>query len=186
MKPKPIPFSTRPDVKDPDTPNVSGKDVPEQSPMTREQPVNTELTRETPEQSPLNREAPVEPKMDKPLPEPNKENYVTIGDKEIELKSTPIKYFRNRMASTFSVLRVIPLNELVVYGKGVLDESRNGDQLLFDFLVAAFDDLAFVRANYDNMTADEIEQVFKIFGRVNHIDEKEEQQRKNREAQAKR
>ena len=52
------------------------------------------------------------------------------------------------------------------------------------FLVAAFDDSTFVRDNYDDLDADTIERIVKIFGRINHIDEKEDQIRKNREAQA--
>jgi len=76
------------------------------------------------------------------------------------------------------------LHELLTYGKGILDESRDADQLLYDFLVAAFDSSDFVRDHYDEMTAETIDRVCKIFGRLNHIDEKEEAARKNKEAQA--
>ena len=63
------------------------------------------------------------------------------------------------------------------------DKAKEPDQLLFNFLVAVFDSSEFVRDNYDEMTADEVDRIVKIFGRINHIDEKEEAARKNREAQ---
>ena len=47
-----------------------------------------------------------------------------------------------------------------------------------------FDDGRLVKTHYDNMTAEDIEKILEIFGRVNHIDEKEEAARKNRLAQA--
>ena len=124
-------------------------------------------------------------KMDKELPkdaDPN--NCVTLGGNVIEIKPTKLKYFRNRMAAIFSVLRAIPLNDFLAYQKGVFDENRDSDQILFDFLVAVFDDAKLVTQYYDEMTAADIERVLEIFGRLNHIDEKEEKARKNKEAQA--
>ena len=67
----------------------------------------------------------------------------------------------------------------------MLDENRDADQLLYDFLVAAFDDHELVKEHYDDMDAELIEQVIKIFGRINLIEEKEEAVRKNKEAQMK-
>lgn len=193
---KPIPFATNPNKKSPETPNTSSGPPPEESkemkqepidpklvqsnvvaaPMNREQPAETNMNREASEESVLNREPP------ETIP---KENCVKIGDELIEIKPTKLKYFRNNMAASYSVLKIVPLNELLTYGKGVIDEKRDADQLLFDFLVAVFDDVSIVRDHYEDMTADDVEQILKIFGRLNHIDEKEEQQRKNREAQVK-
>ena len=81
---------------------------------------------------------------------------------------------------------MVPLTEFLAYDKGILDPERDSDQILFDFLVAVFDSGALVTANYDNMTSEDIEHILEIFGRVNHITEKEEAARKNRETQMKR
>ena len=160
---------------------------------------------ETPEESKLNETQPVESAQLEVVPNesaqvetiPNaspekaekpsdfiEENCVVVGDKKIEIKPTKLKYFRNKAASAYGIIKAVPLHELLTYGKGVLDENRDADQLLYDFLVAAFDDSTFVRDNYDNLDADTIDRIVKIFGRVNHIDEKEEAARKNKEAQA--
>ena len=112
------------------------------------------------------------------------ENCVLVGDQKIEIKPTKLKYFRNKAASAYGIIKAVPLHELLTYGKGVLDETRDADQLLYDFLVATFDDSTFVREHYDDLDADTIDRIIKIFGRINHIDEKEEAARKNREAQA--
>lgn len=183
---KPIPFPTTPETKDPEIPNTEAGSPPEQSKLTREEPKTPELTKEDPVQKELDKAIPEEAKLDKEAPETfPRENCVEFDGKLIEIKPTKLKYFRNKMASTYGVLKIVPLNELLAYGKGVIDEKRDADQLLFDFLVAVFDDPIFVKNHYDDMTADDIEKIFKIFGRLNHIDEKEEAKRKNMEAQAK-
>ena len=192
--PKPIPFPTvtnkqQPDVSDftknPPKDQETNKAEPTNPELNKANPVKTELVKEEPVESELNKEVPVESKTDKEMPSSVPlENCVTIDGIQVELKPTKLKYFRNKMAATYSLLKTIPLNELLVYGKGALDKEKDADQVLYDFLVAAFDDAMFVRDHYDNMTADDVEKVFKIFGRLNHIDEKEELQRKNREAQA--
>ena len=109
-----------------------------------------------------------------------------IGGKVIEIKPTKLKYFRNKAASAFSVIKVVPIHELLTYKAGVIDATRDADALLYDFLVAAFDDPVLVRDNYNELDVETVERVIKIFGRLNHIDEKEEAlARKNKEAQAK-
>ena len=102
----------------------------------------------------------------------------------VEIKPTKLKYFRNRTASIYSALKLVPLNDFLAYEKGVFDKERDSDQILFDFLCAVFDDGNLVRNYYDDMTSEDIERILSIFGRVNHIDEKEEAARKNRETQA--
>ena len=194
---KPIPFPTKPNTKKPDIPDMSSGVLPEETEMTKGNPndtqlvqanvVNTQLNKEDPVDTEWNRDMPEESKLDKEAPQTIPlENCVKLGDELIEIKPTKLKYFRNKMASAYSVLKIVPLNELLTYGKGVIDEKRDADQLLFDFLVAVFDNSDIVRDHYEDMTAEDVEQIFKIFGRLNHIDEKEEQQRKNREAQVKR
>ena len=151
------------------------KEEPSQPELTREAPTETELTKEQPEVSEMNREMPAKVNM---------ENCVEIDGLLYEIKPTKLKYFRNKMAGAYNVIKAIPLNELLTYDVGVLDPEKDADQILFDFLVAAFDDADFVTDHYEDMTADDVEKVVSIFGRLNHIDEKAEQARKNKEAQA--
>ena len=192
---KPIPFPTKPSAKKPEAANVSSAPIPEESKITKEDPVETSLVQANVVDTEMNKEEPVDTEMNREVPEESEltkeppqtipiENCVKLGEELIEIKPTKLKYFRNKMASAYGVLKIVPLNELLTYGKGVIDEKRDADQLLFDFLVAVFDNSDIVRDHYEDMTAEDVEQIFKIFGRLNHIDEKEEQQRKNREAQA--
>jgi len=181
------------------------KSLPENNIIKTKAPNETILDKQEPNEPALNKERPDEtPKLEIILEEskqleetpeasPQKEempsdfieeNCVIVNNKKIEIKPTKLKYFRNKAASAYGIIKAIPLHELLTYGKGLLDESRDADQLLYDFLVAAFDDSTFVRDNYDELDADTIEKIVKIFGRINHIDEKEEAARKNKEAQA--
>lgn len=125
--------------------------------------------------------------LDKALPSiEHEENCIQLGERKIEIKPTKLKYFRNRTAAIYSALKIVPLNEFLSYDKGVFDKERDSDQILFDFLIAVFDDGSLVASHYDDMTTEDIEKILEIFGRINHIEEKEEAARKNREAQVKR
>lgn len=178
-------------------PNISKlKELPEENIVDKEKPTAVELNKEQPNQTPTINTIPQESVRIETIPEvsPEKEekpsdlleeNCVMVGDQKIELKPTKLKYFRNKAASAYGIIKAIPLHEFLTYGKGVLDERRDADQLLYDFLVAAFDNSTLVRDNYDNLDAETIDRICKIFGRLNHIDEKEEAARKNKEAQAK-
>lgn len=174
---------------------IENKEVPIESNLNKEQPKEIQLDKQQPNETPKLTIVPVESKQLEEIPNasPEKEempsdyleeNCVLIANKKIEIKPTKLKYFRNKAASAYSIIKAVPLHELMTYGKGVLDESRDADQLLYDFLVATFDDSELVRENYDELDAETIERIIKIFGRINHIDEKEEAARKNREAQA--
>ena len=171
------------------------KIIPHNSELKTEKPEETKLKIEKPQETPIVEETPTESPLVETQPEPTpekeekpseflEENCVMVGEHKVEIKPTKLKYFRNKAASAYNVIKSVPLHELMVVGKGVFDEKRDADQLMFDFLVSAFDDAEFVKENYDNFDADNIERVVKIFGRLNHIDEKEEAIRKNREAQA--
>ena len=171
------------------------KEQPEETPKLEETPIESSQKEETPAESPKKEETPIETpqKEETPTESPQKEekpsdfieeNCVTVGDTKIELKPTKLKYFRNKAASAYGIIKAVPLHELLTYDKGVLDPTRDADQLLYDFLVAAFDDSSFIHDNYDELDADTVDKIVKIFGRINHIDEKEEAARKNREAQA--
>jgi len=178
------------------TPKPSkAKEVPIGSIFNKEAPNDIKLDKEQPEETPKLSIVPEESKQLEITPEasPEKEekpsdfieeNCVMVGSKKVEIKPTKLKYFRNKAASAYGIIKAVPLHELLTYGKGLIDENRDADQLLYDFLVATFDDKELVRDNYDELDADTIERIVKIFGRINHIDEKEEQARKNKEAQA--
>ena len=161
------------------------KQQPEESDLISTTPEESELIEKTPEESKLLEETPEETPPKTEMPSDLKlENCVEIDGQKIEIKPTKLKYFRNKGASAYGIIKAVPIHELLTYGKGVIDAERDSDQLLYDFLVSVFDDSAFVRDHYDEMDADQVEQILKIFGRINHIDEKEEAARKNREAQA--
>lgn len=192
---KPLPFPTGRKPKPEETDKITS--VPDESPQAQDvppqqifslfKPAETPKKDETPQESKQKEDTPELSPMDKDMPsDVNEENCITIGETKIELKPTKLKYFRNKAASGYNLIKNIPIQEFLSYGKGAIEERRDADQILYDFLVAAFDDSEFVRNHYDDMTADDVEKVVKIFGRLNHIDEKEEQARKNREAQAKR
>lgn len=149
----------------------------EPTPVDKEMPAETKKPKRIPKAKDLNKEL---PKIE------HEENCITLGDRKIEIKPTKLKYFRNRTASIYSALKLVPINEFLAYDKGVFDNDRDSDQILFDFLIAVFDDGSIVKAYYDDMTSEDIERILEIFGRINHIEEKEEAARKNREAQAKR
>ena len=182
--PKPLPHQT-----------PVNNSPPEETLEERKIPNKTDEKDKTPEESQLREDIPEESKQKETTPDPspkkeempsdlNEENCVTIDGKKVEIKPTKLKYFRNKAASAYGIIKVVPLHELLTYDKGVIDKTRDADQLLYDFLVAVFDDSTFVRNHYDNLDADTVEQIVKIFGRINHIDEKEEAARKNKEAQA--
>ena len=157
-------------------------------------PDASEIEVKEPGPSPETVKVPAETRKEIPAPDPKtevppvpsdvkQENCIIINGQQVEIKPTKLKYFRNRTASIYAVLKLIPLGEFLAYQKGTFDEERDSDQILFDFLVAVFDDAQLVKTYYDDMSSDDIERILEIFGRINHIDEKEEKARKNKEAQ---
>jgi hypothetical protein len=180
----------------PKLPNVTPvKDLPPDEPVKTEMPEGFKIKTNTPEESVQKQETPEETKVKEEIPEESKpkekmpsdvkeENCVTVNGNKIEIKPTKLKYFRNKGASGYGIIKAVPIHELYTYGKGQLDPDRDADQLVYDFLVSAFDDSVFVRDNYNDMDAAMLNDVCKIFGRLNGIDDKEEAIRKNREAQA--
>ena len=190
--PKAIPFPTRAKEKPgkieesvaiPEETELINEELDE-TPGLDETPETTNLKEEQPEETPTLEETPDPSQLDKEMPSDlNMENVVIINGTPIEIKPTKLKYFRNQTTACYGYLKAIPLTEFLTYDKGILNKTKDADQLLFDFLVAAFDDSTFVRDNYDEMSADNIEKVIEIFGRINHINEKEEAARKNRQAQ---
>ena len=172
------------------------KDLPDEEAIIEEKPVESEVVDSKPEETPKLEIVPDETPKNEVIPKESSEktekpsdklgeNCVMVGDKIIEIKPTKLKYFRNKAASAYSIIKVVPIHELMTYKAGVIDPTRDADALLYDFLVAAFDDPVLVRDNYNELDVETIERVIKIFGRLNHIDDKEEALRKNKEAQAK-
>lgn len=102
------------------------------------------------------------------------ENAVQFGDEIREIKPTKLKYHRNRTAIAYRIFQLYPLSDVAAMDKGVLDPNRDGDQILFDFLCAVFDDSAFVSRHYDDLTAPLLDKIVEIFCRINGITEKEE------------
>ena len=204
MKPIPFPTGKNTDVPEVSRDNVSvpaktsredivipkesnfTKSAPVEPEMKKEAPSQPELTRETPTETDLTKEVPTGTELKKEVPPTLKpENCIEVDGEVREIKPTKLKYFRNKMAGVHTVLKNIPLNEFLTYDKGILDPERDADQILYDYLVAVFDDPQFVHDHYENMTAEDVEKAINIFGRLNHVDEKEEKARKNKEAQAK-
>lgn len=185
-KPKPTPENTDLVQEEIDS-TEQMEHSPSESPVFEERPAESEQKQEKPNISPINEEKPEESQPKEEMPaEPNSENIVIVCGEKIEIKPTKVTYFRNKTATTYNLLRDYPLTEVIGIKKGVVDEKRDGDQILYDFLIACLDDKEFVKDHYNDMNADEIEQIIKIVGRLNHTDEKVEQLRKNREAQGSR
>lgn len=112
------------------------------------------------------------------------ENVVKIGNEEVELKPTKMKYQRDRTAAFYRILQQMSLVDILALRDGMLDPDRSSDKMVFDWLIAVTDDPKLVVRNYDAIDSDQIEQILHVFCRLNHIDEREE--RKNRMAQEQR
>ena len=150
----------------------------------KEKPQATKSLENKPEATGPLEDIPIPKELEKIIPSIRKdENCIKIGNRLIEIFPTKLKYFRNKTATVYSIFDSIPLTDFFAYTKGVFDNERDSDQIMYDFLVAVFDDEKLIHKNYENITTDDIEQILKIFDRVNHISEKKEKARKNREAQ---
>lgn len=148
-------------------PEVREEEVPKPAPNKKRKVIPKENT--TP------KETPEEKKLDKAMPvEVNPENCVTINGETIEIKPTKLKYQRNRTAAAYHILEVYPLADILAWDKGVVDPERDGDQVVFDFLIAVFDNSKLVTRLYDSMTTGDIERILQIFKRLNKIQEKED------------
>lgn len=109
------------------------------------------------------------------------ENTVLIGGKFVEIKPTKLKYQRNRTALFYKFMELYPLAEIVSLPEGSFGDTRDGDKCVMDFLIAAVDDEKLIQENYDEMDTEVVEKILSIFRKVNHIDEKEEKQKKAEE-----
>lgn len=174
---KPMPGSTKPDK---EMLEIAKKamETPDETVSSVKTPTETVPAINMPEQT-----APV-----KELPKDyDEKNSVIIDDEVYTIKPTRLRYFRNKSMSIYHYLLQIPLTEFLTYDKGVFDTERSADQLLFDFLVGVFDNIEIVKNIYDKMTAEHLDKVLEIVGRLDGIAQRDEEaERKNREAAAKR
>lgn len=152
--------------------------------VEKEMPKRTRSSKSIPEIIEEKKELPEVTDQEKELPSPIKlENAVYLGEEWIEIKPTKLKYQRDRTAAFYRILDVYPLPDILAFDKGVLDENRDGDKCLFDWLIAVFNDSNIVVKYYDNMDSAMIYKLLEIFKRLNGIQEKEDEA-KNRAAKA--
>lgn len=146
----------------------------------------SKLDESLPQKSTNKKRRPTVSSNNKDLPSTvDEKNCVIVDGIKVEIKPTAFKYFRNKRTNIYSLLKVIPINEFLQIPAGPqgLDPEKDGDQLMFDFLIAVFDDADFVSKHYNSMNAEIIDKIIEIFGRINGIDKRQEEARKNREAQ---
>lgn len=179
----------------PDTGNAEVmKLIPKETETSKDMPAVSEEVKELPETSELNKDMPEEKVLDKELPPVlNPENVIRLGDQDFEIKATKLLYQRNRTAAAYRILEIYPLPDILAMDKGILDPERDGDAIVFDFLVSVFDNkpgapdpvgtAEMLRKYYDSMTSEDIDRAVKIYKRLNHIEDKEEAA-KNRAAKA--
>lgn len=162
---------------------VDEKPIPEANREKIPAPPANKTRKSNPKPNTSQKEVPQETELNKAMPpEVNPENCVTINNEVYEIKPTKIKYQRNRTAAAYHILEAYPLADILAWEKGIVDPDRDGDQVVFDFLTAVFDNAKIVTRIYDNMTTYDVERILKIFKRLNKIDEKEEAAAKNRAA----
>lgn len=141
-------------------------------------PTSTETENKIMTETPVNKEVPEASELTREMPKDyNPANSICLGDEWREIKSTKIKYQRNGATLASRILERFALPDVLSVGAGTFDPERDGDQIVFDFLVAVFDDVEFVKKHYDDMTAADIDKILEIFCRLNGITEREEKNR---------
>lgn len=154
---------------------IIDKPIPEATSESIPAPASSKKKKTVPKANTSQKEVPQETELNRAMPpEVNPENCVTINGETIEIKPTKIKYQRNRTAASYRILEIYPLADILAWDKGVVDPERDGDQVVFDFLVAVFDNAKLVTRLYDSMDTGDIERILSIFKRLNKIEEKEE------------
>ena len=100
---------------------------------------------------------------------------VTIHGKTYEIQPTRTKYFRTQWANGHVLLKHYTLSEIYALTKE--RDGLDGDETIFRFLVAAFDDEELVREIYDELDSQTLYRICEIFRKVNKIYEIEEHQK---------
>lgn len=138
-------------------------------------PEPSEATRKLPEVTRSDIPVDTKPAQEVPLPAVgNPENTIRIGDKLVEIRSTKVRYQRDRTAGFYRAMELYPLADILASDAGVFDKDRNGDKCVMDWLIAVTDDPELIINNYNDMDTDVIERLLVIFRRVNNIDAKEQ------------
>ena len=134
----------------------------ESKPTPRAEQPRKRLPTATPEQKPI----PAALDMDRT---------VFLRGKPYEIRPTKTKYFRTQWANGHVLLRHYTLSE--VYALTPERDGIDGDDAIFKFLVAVFDDEALVKEIYDDLDSESLYQICEIFRRVNKIEEIEDHQK---------
>lgn len=109
----------------------------------------------------------------------NPANTVFFNGKLREIKPTKLKYFRSNTAGFYSLIEQAGLANVFSWPGGIIPgDDRDGDKMVFDWLMAVFDEQKFVDENYNDATTEEFLETIKVFKKVNKLD-KQEQERKN-------
>ncbi len=155
--------------------DTESKPIPEINEEEIPVPAQNKKRKTVPKENTTQKEAPNETALTKAMPaEVDPNNCVTINGETVEIKPTKIKYQRNRTAAAYHILELYPLADILAWDKGVVDPDRDGDQVVFDFLTAVFDNGKLVSRLYDSMTTGDIERILEIFKRLNKITDKED------------
>lgn len=105
----------------------------------------------------------------------DKSNCVVLNGKSYEILPTRTKYFRMQWANGHVLLKHYTLSEIFA-----LTQERDGidgDEAIYKFLVAVFDNEELVKEVYDELDSETLYRICDIFRRVNKIDEIEEHQK---------
>lgn len=162
-------------------------DIPVPKNKTQDTPVPSEIKSDKPSPKTVrsDKKQPVRNDTEKDIPEfVHPENVVEIDGIKREIFPTKLKYQRNRITLMHELLNMYTVEQIIALEPNQINEF-DGDQNLFDFIVAVFDDYDFVAEHYNNMNTDNIYQIKEIYERVNRISETEER-RKNRLAKTSR
>lgn len=105
----------------------------------------------------------------------NNDNCVTLAGKVYEILPTRTKYFRTQWANGHVLLKHYTLSE--IFALTTERDGIDGDEAIYKFLVAVFDDEELVKSVYDDLDSQTLYRICDIFRRVNKIDEIEEHQK---------
>ena len=151
------------------------KEIPAEKQEVKEMPKEEQTSVDVPESGQNVVPIPDEIKTGKSLPQVGiPENTVIIGGKLVEIKTTKLKYQRNRTAVFYHILELYPLPDILAMDKSAFGDGLDGDKKLYDWLVAVTDDEELIREHYDEIDSGTIYQLLEIFRRINKISDMEE------------
>lgn len=104
-----------------------------------------------------------------------REHCVLLNGKLYEILPTRTKYFRTQWANGHVLLRHYTLSE--IFALTMERDGIDGDEAIYKFLVAVFDNEELVKEIYDDLDSQTLYRICEIFRKVNKIDEIEEHQK---------